>query len=58
MRSKNAHGTRASAVVTKSDLLFMRTKEFQHNIQDVNKAFLLKEREIAFGGESNSGMLF
>ena len=36
----------------------MRTKDFQYNIQDVNKAFLLKEREIAFGRESNSDMFF
>ena len=55
---KNAHGTRASAVVAKSELLSMRTKDFQHNIQDVNKAFTMKEREIAFGGESNPDVLF
>ena len=55
---KNIHGTRASAVVAKSELLQMRSKDFQHNIQDVNKAFLLKEREIAFGGENNPDVLF
>ena len=58
VHGKNSHGTRASAVVAKSELLSMRTKDFQHNIQDVNKAFLLKEREIAFGGESNPDVLF
>ena len=36
----------------------MRTKDFQHNIQDTNKSFILKEREIAFGSKSNSDMLF
>ena len=56
--SKNVHGTRASAVVAKSELLSMRSKDYQHNIQDVNKAFLLKEKEIAFGGESNPDALF
>ena len=56
--SKNVHGTRASAVVAKSELLSMRSKDYQHNIQDINKAFLLKEKEIAFGGESNPDVLF
>ena len=36
----------------------MCTKHFQHNAQDVNKAFTLKEREIAFGGEKNHVVLF
>ena len=44
VHSKNVHGTRASAVVAKSELLSMRSKDYQHNIQDVNKAFLLKEK--------------
>ena len=56
--SKNAHRTRASAVVAKAKLLQMKTKDFQHNIQDTNKAFSLKEREIAFGGENNTDILF
>ena len=55
---KNSHGTRASTIVAKSELLPMRNKDFQYNIQDVNKAFILKEREIAFGGESNFDVLF
>ena len=56
--SKNAHGTRASAVVAKSELLSMKTKDFGHNIQDVNDIFLLKEKEISFGGEINPDVLF
>ena len=48
--NKNAHGKRASVVVVKSHLLSMHTKDFQHNAQDVNKDFALKEREHAFGG--------
>ena len=56
--SKNAHGIRASAVVAKAELLQMRSKDYQHNIHDVNKAFALKEREIAFGGENNPDVLF
>ena len=55
---KNAYSTKASAVGAKSELLSIRTKHFQHNIQDVNKAFLLKEREIAFRRESKSDVLF
>ena len=51
--SKNSHGTRASEVVAKVELLSMRTKDFQHNIHSVNKSFLEKEREITFGGEDN-----
>ena len=56
--SKNGHGTRASAVVAKAELLSMRSKDFQHNMQDTNKAFLIKEKEIAFGGEDNPDVLF
>lgn len=58
VHSKNVHGTRASAVVDKSELLSMRSKHYQHNVQDINKAFLLKEKEIVFGGESNPDVLF
>ena len=36
----------------------MRTKDFYHNIQDMNKAFTLKVREIAFEGEDKSDILF
>ena len=36
----------------------MRIKDFQHNIQDVNKDFLEKERDIAFGGEYNPDVMF
>ena len=56
--SKNVHGTWASAVVAKSELLSMRSKDYQHNIQDVNEVFLLKEKEIAFGSENNPDVLF
>ena len=58
MQGKNTHSTRASAVVAKLELLSMRTKDFQHNIQDMNKAFLLKERDIVFEDESNPCVLY
>ena len=56
--SKNVHGTQASAVVAKSELLSMRSKDYQHNIQDANKAFLFKEKEITFSSENNPDVLF
>ena len=56
--SRNVHGTRVSAVVAKSELLSMRSKDLQHNIQDANKTFLLKEKEIVFGGEENPDVVF
>ena len=55
---KNAHGTRASAIVAKTELLAAETKSFNHNIQDVNKFITSKNKEIAFGGESNHDALF
>ena len=58
VHGKNTYGTRASAVVTKSELLSIRTKDFQCNIQDTNKSFILKKREIVFGSESNPDVLF
>ena len=42
--NKNVHGTRASAVVAKTELLSMKTQDFQHNVLDVNSIFLLKEK--------------
>ena len=58
IHSRNVHGTRASVVVAKSELLSMRSKDFQHDIEDTNKTFLLKEKEIVFYGEENSDALF
>ena len=55
--SKNTHGTRASIVVAKAELLAIRTKDFQYNIQDVNKVFLLKEKET-FSSKRNLDILF
>ena len=36
----------------------MRSKDYQHNVQDMNKAFLLKEKEITFGVENDPDVLF
>ena len=58
MHSNDVHGTRASAVVAKSELLSMRTKDFQNNIHDVHKSLLEKEREIDFRGKDNPDVLF
>ena len=49
----NSHGTRDSAIVAKTKLLAAETKSFNHNIQDVNKFITAKNKEIAFGGETN-----
>ena len=54
---QNAHGTRASAIVAKSELLEVNTKNFNHKIDDVNKFFNVKNTEIALGGE-NPDVLF
>ena len=58
MYSKNTYGIRANIVVAKAKLLQMRIKDFQHNIQDANETFSLKEKEIAFGSKNNSDVLF
>ena len=55
--SKNVHGTRASAVVTKADLLSIRTTDFHHNIQDASTFCTQKEHEIIYGGEQNLDIL-
>ena len=57
-QDKNVHGTRASAVIAKADLLSTRTKDFHHNTQDVNTFCTQKEQEITCGGEQNPDVLF
>ena len=56
--NKNSHGRRVSVVVVKTKLLSIKTKDFQHNILDVNRFFLLKEKEVAFCGETNPDVHF
>ena len=58
IHQKNVHGTRASAIVAKTELLKAETKIFNHNIQYVNKFVTAKNKEIAFGGETNHNVLF
>ena len=55
---KNTHRIRASATVAKSNLLIAESKSFNHNIQDVNKLITAKNKEIAFGRETNHAALF
>ena len=56
--NKNAHGTKASAIIAKSELLEVNTKNFNHNINDVNSFFTLKNKEIGFSGEVNPECLY
>ena len=36
----------------------MKTKDFQHNALNTNRMFLLKEKGISFGGETNPDVIF
>ena len=58
IHSKNVHGTRASSVVEKVDLLSIRTKDFHHSIQDASTFYAQKEQEIIYGREQNPDILF
>ena len=56
--SKNSHSAEESVVMTKAELISIMTKDFQHDIQDMNKVFLHKEKEITFSREDNPDVLF
>ena len=56
--TKNSHGTVASAIVAKTELLSVNSKDFGHNIQDVNRFFHQKNNEINFAGQSNPDIVF
>ena len=43
---------------SKSELLNVKTKDFQHNVDNLNKKLLCKEKKIACSGEENLGVIF
>ena len=55
--NKNTHGIRSSTLVHKTELLSMKTKDFQHNVLDANRMFFFKENDITLGGEINPDIL-
>ena len=54
----HSHGTSASAFVCNKQLNTVQTKDFSHNIVEVNKYFSLKNNEILSAGEGNDDHIF
>ena len=49
---KNAHGTRASTIVGKTELLSHLTRKISYNARGIKKFIALKTKDITFGGET------